>query len=121
MNPFNAIAELILGKIRDGIVVAWLKFLFELVFSGVVTYLFAAGGVLTGVELTGTLPAMPAADLALISHGVGMIAAAVSLTGLFRKESGRLTKGMLVVLPAAEAAKEINTDLQYIEKTGEKK
>lgn len=121
MDPFQGLAKLVLGKLEQGIVSAWLKFLFELIFSAVVSYLFTAGGILAGTELTGALPAMPAADLALVARGAGMVAAAVSLTALFRKESGRLTKGMFVVLPSEEAAKEIATNLQVIEKPGEKK
>jgi hypothetical protein len=121
VDALNALATLIVAKIKEGIYAAWLKFLFELVFSAVVTYLFTAGTILAGTELTGALPALPAADLDLIARGAGMVAAAVSLTAVFRKEAGRLTKGMFVVLPSEEAAKEIATNLQVIEKPGEKK
>lgn len=50
------------------------------------------------------------------SIGAGMVAAALSLTVLFRRENSKLTKGMLVVLPAAEAAKEIASDFETIQK-----
>lgn len=104
MNPFDAIATLILGKIKDGIWAAWLKFLFELAFSAVVSFLFICGGAL-------------AADTdPLLAIGLGMVMAALAMTVLFRRESSKLTKGMLVVLPSAEAAKEIETDFQMIEK-----
>jgi len=35
---------------------------------------------------------------------------------LFRRENSKLTKGMLVVLPEAEAVKEIATDFETIQK-----
>lgn len=107
MNPFDAIATLILGKIKDGIWAAWLKFLFELTFSAVVSFLFTCGTVLV------------ATDSAAIAIGSGMIMASLSLTVLFRRESSKLTRGMLVVLPSAEAAKELATDFQTIQKTTE--
>jgi hypothetical protein len=109
VNPFNAIAELILGRIRDGIIAAWLKFLFELIFSAIVTFLFVCGTILV------------TSDEVVIAIGSGMIGAALSMTVLFRRESSKLTKGMLVVLPSAEAAKELATDFQVIQKAEEKK
>jgi hypothetical protein len=104
VNPFDAIATLILGKIKDGVWAAWLKFLFELSFSAVVSFLFICGTVLCSTEEY------------TLAIGSGMIAAALALTVLFRREQSKLTKGMLVVLPASEAAKEIATDFQTIQK-----
>jgi ABC-type multidrug transport system permease subunit len=109
MNPFDAIATLILGKIKDGIWAAWLKFLFELAFSAIVTFLFVCGTVLVSLHEEA------------VAIGSGMIAAALSLTVLFRRENSRLTKGMLVVLPSAEATKELETDFEVIQKSEEKK
>lgn len=109
MNPFDAIATLILGKIKDGIWAQWLRFLFELLFSAVVSFLFTCGSVLVTTRS------------AAIAIGSGMVVASLALTVLFRREATKLTKGMLVVLPSAEAAKELATDFQTIEKTQEKK
>lgn len=109
MNPFDAIATLILGKIKDGIWAQWLRFLFELLFSAVVSFLFTCGSVLLTTRS------------AAIAIGSGMVVASLALTVLFRREATKLTKGMLVVLPSAEAAKELATDFQTIEKTQEKK
>lgn len=108
MNPFDAIAALVLGKIKDGIWAQWLKFMFELLFSAVVSFLFTCGTVLVATRS------------AAVAIGSGMIVASLSLTVLFRRESSKLTKGMLVVLPSAEAAKELATDFQTIEKPNSK-
>jgi len=105
MNPFDAIATLVLGKIKEGIWAAWLKFLFELGFSASVSFLFTAGTILVSTRS------------AALAIGGGMIMAALALTYLFRRESSRLTRGMLVVLPSAEAAKEMATDFQTIQKS----
>jgi len=109
VNPFNAIAELILGKIKEGIWAAWLKFLFELIFSAVVSFLFTCGGFL-----------ITDADLSL-AVGSGMVMAALAMVVLFRRESSKLTRGMLVILPSAEAAKELETDFQVIQKSNQEK
>lgn len=109
MNPFNAIAELILGKIKEGIWAAWLKFLFELIFSAVASFLFVCGSLLA------------ATDEVTLAIGSGMVVAAMAMAVLFRRESSKLTKGMLVVLPSAEAAKELETDFQIIQKADQEK
>ena len=119
MNPFDALAIFVLGKIKEGLYARWLKFLFELVFSGVVTFLFVCGGVLAGGAVVDS-------DIGLAvwvaeAIGSGMVMSAIVMTALFRRESNGLTKNMIVVLPSAEATKELATDLQYIEKPGEKK
>ena len=118
MNPFDALATLIIGKIKEGLYARWLKFLFELIFSGVCTYLLVAGGTMATAVLT---TAIGIFAIVVVANGAGMVAAAISMIALFRKERDGLTKGMIVALPSAEAAEELNTDLQYIEKPGEKK
>ena len=100
---------MVLGKIKEGVWAEWLRFLFELLFSAIVSFLFTCGSVLVTTRS------------AAIAIGSGMVVASLALTVLFRRESSKLTKGMLVVLPSAEAAKELATDFQTIEKPEEKK
>lgn len=109
MNPFDAIASFVLGKIKEGIWAQWLKFLFELFFSAVVSFLFICG------------TSLVATRSAAIAIGSGMVASALSLTVLFRRESLKLTRGMLVVLPSAEAAQELATDFQVLQKSDQEK
>ena len=40
MNPFDALATFVLGKIKEGIWAQWLRFLFELGFSAIASFLF---------------------------------------------------------------------------------
>lgn len=108
MNPFDALATFVLGKIKEGVWAAWLKFLFELGFSAAVSFLFTCGGLLV------------ASQPVVVAIGSGMVVASLSMTVLFRREQSKLTKGMLVVLPSAEAAKELATDFQTIQKSEEK-
>jgi hypothetical protein len=105
MDPFQALAKLVLGKLEQSLIGQWLKFLFELAFSGLVSYLFICGGALAGG--TGSLA----------SEGLGMVAAAISLTYLFRRERSKLTRGMIIALPESEAAKELESNMQTIIKS----
>jgi hypothetical protein len=104
MNPFDAIATFVVGKIRDGIFQAWARYLFELTLSALISFLFVGGTVLTA---TRSWP---------VGIGSGMVSAALSMTYLFRRERSSLTKGMLLVLPAKEAQAEISNDFQTIQK-----
>jgi len=105
MNPFDAIASFVFDKIKEGIWAQWLKLLFEFAFSATVSFLFTCGTVLVATRSVA------------LGIGSGMIMAAVSLTVLFRRESDKLTRGMLIVLPASEAPKELETDVQILQKT----
>jgi hypothetical protein len=58
---------------------------------------------------------------AALAIGSGMVMAALALTVLFRRETSRLTRGMIIVLPGAEAAKEIDTNFQVLEKPNKEK
>ena len=107
MNPFEGIATFVLGWMKQTAIAAWLRFLFEIIFSAIVSFLLLCGI---------TLVSSKSWPLAI---GTGMITAAVVMTVVFRKESSRLTRGMFVVLPALEANKELETDLQTIQKSKE--
>ena len=109
MDPFNAIGNFILGKIKEGIWAAWLKLLFELGFSMVIAFLFVCGA------------ALAQGTRGPIAIGLGMVTAAVCMVNLFRRERNRLMKGMILVLPATESQAELNTDLQLLEKPDKEK
>lgn len=109
MDPFQAGVNFLLGRLKQSATAQWFKFLFELGFSAVVSFLFVCGSMLA------TTKSWPTAA------GAGMVMAAIAMTVLFRREQSRLTKGMLVVLPSAEATQELATGLQMIQKSEEKK
>jgi hypothetical protein len=123
MDPVNDLLGFVLGWIKQGLWAQWLKFLFELGFSAVGSFLVICGGVLTSSALATLLKGSPFPAIVIwsLAIGSGFTAAAVSMIVLFRRESSRLTKGMLVVLPSAEAAIELATNLQTIQKPEEKK
>lgn len=108
-DAFNALAEFALGKIKEGLWAQWLKFLFELAFSAVVSFLFSCGTLLFAKAPAG------------IAIGFGMIWAGMALVYLFRRESSKLTRGMIVALPGDEAAKEMQSNFQTIQKPEKEK
>jgi ABC-type multidrug transport system permease subunit len=104
VDPFQGLADFVLGKLKQSAITLWLKFLFEILFSAAVSFLLIFGSVL-----------VTSRNWAL-AVGSGAITSAVVMTVVFRKETSRLTRGMFVVLPALEASKELDTDLQTIQK-----
>jgi hypothetical protein len=102
VNPFNAIAEIVLGYMKGRALQAWARLLFEMFFSAVVSFLFVAGTLLATTR-----------DWA-IAIGTGMVTASVFATILFRRDP--LTKGMVVAIPGEEAKAEINSNVQIIDK-----
>jgi hypothetical protein len=100
MDPFHALADVVLGVYKEGKAQRWFKLLFTLGFSAMTTFLYVTGGSLAA---TRSWP---------VSIGSGMVSSAVILTVLFRRSD--LTKGMIVALPEDEAKTEVNTDIQVI-------
>lgn len=103
MNPFTALAELAVGFWKAGKAQAWAKLVFELLCSGFISFLMVCGGVL--ISPPHSWP---------IGIGSGMVSAAICMTVVFRRSP--LTKGLLLVLPEVEATKELETDLQTIQR-----
>lgn len=103
VDPFAALAQIILGIYNGRKVQQWISLLFQMAFSAVSTFLFVCG---TSLATSRNWP---------ISLGSGMISSALVLVIFFRRSP--LTKGMMAVLPQDEAKTEINTDIQVIERT----
>lgn len=118
MNPFNALATFVLGRLKDSAIAAWSRLLFELAYSGLASFLWGFGvtvGALGGTVLAGG--AQIASGLILtMGLGAGSIWAVVSMTNLIRSDDAKLLRGVKVVLPSAEALKEMDSDLQIITK-----
>ena len=109
MDPLNDLATFVLGRIKQGLYAQWLKFLFEMAFSAVVSFLVMCGGPLVAGARAG------------IAIGNGMIWAGMAMVYLFRRERSKLTAGMIVALPGDEAAKELAANFQTIQKTDKEK
>jgi hypothetical protein len=109
MDPLNDLATFVLGRLKQTLIGEWLKFLFELLFSGAVSFLygFSASLAVCGASLlSGKSPSLTPAWALVIALGAGAGWSAIALTIKFRQASDKLAKGMSVVLPAAEAAAE---------------
>lgn len=102
MDPFQGLADFVLGRLKQSAVALWLKLLFSLSFSATVAFLFVAGTVMLK---TGS---------ALIGVATGMISAAICMLGVF--QSSKLTRGLLVVVPKAVTEIEAQTATQVISK-----
>lgn len=107
MNPFDGLAKYLLGRLEQKILQGWLKLLFQMAFSGVVSFLFVCGTVMVSTKS------------AVTGIGSGMVVSAMAMMVLFRRTPQ--TAGMTVVLPGEEAAKEITTDWQISTRAEDKK
>jgi hypothetical protein len=105
----DAIGNFIWDEIKKGIWAQWLKFLFVLVFSAVVSYLTVDGYLLAkgGEEL--------------IARGTAYLAAAGALTLCFLVNGARLMKGMTAIIPNQEVIATLETEFQQIKPDQEKK
>lgn len=102
VDPLGALADVVLGVYKERKVQAWIKLLFELTFSGLMSGLFTCGSTLIASRSWS------------VSIGSGMITLVVCSVYLFRRSP--LTKGMMLALPSEEADKELSTNLQVISK-----
>lgn len=102
LDLFQGIAAAINGIIAQRKLNEWAKLLFSIHFSGVTSFCFACGSALVAHR------AWPEAV------GLGLVSAAVMMTVVFRRSP--LTKGLFVALPAQEAGKELEADIQTIQR-----
>jgi len=105
----DAIGNLVWDWIKKGIWATWLKFLFLLVFSAVVSYLTVNGGLLS----KGTPE--------LIARGFGQLAAAGALVLCFIVNGAKLFKGMSAIIPNQEVVAALETQYQQVQPDTEKK
>lgn len=123
----DAIAKLVLGLIEHKVLQGWIRLLFSMIGSGILTFMLVCGGSLIGVKtlvlifgvsVSNALPSsLPAGDWGF-SIGLGMVLAAVMMIAVFRRDP--LSKGIMFVLPSWEAAAELNTNIEVIEPNSKK-
>ena len=107
MNPFDGLAKYLLGRLEQKIIQDWARFLFQMAFSALVSFLFTCGTVLVSTKSV------------ITAIGSAMVVAAIVLTVFFR--TSKLTAGMQAVLPSEEAVQELATGLQTITKPEQEK
>jgi hypothetical protein len=123
----DAIANLVLGLIEKKILQGWIRLLFSMLGSGILTFMLVCGGSLIGVKVlvlifgagvASALPSsLPAGDWGF-SIGLGLVFSAVMMIAVFRRDP--LSRGIIFVLPSWEAAAELNVNTETIEPKKEK-
>lgn len=124
----DAIAKLILGLIEKKILQNWIRLLFSMLGSGILTFMLVCGGSLIGLKalvlifgsaVSNALPSsLPSGDWGF-SIGLGMVFSAVMMIAVFRADP--LSKGIMFVLPSWEAAAELNTNTETIKPNSQEK
>jgi hypothetical protein len=118
----DGIAKFVLGLIEHKVLQGWIRLLFSMLGSGILTFMLVCGGSLVGVKtlvlifgasVANALPSsLPAGDWGF-SVGLGFVFSAVMMIAVFRRDP--LSKGIMFVLPSWEAAAELNTNIEVIE------
>jgi hypothetical protein len=109
MNPFDGLAKYFLGRIEQKIYQAWVRLVFQIAMSMLGSFLFIAGSTMVAAVASSS----PSVAVVL-GIGTGMMFSALVLVYFLRRSP--LTKGMMFVFPSAEAAKELETGFQTIER-----
>jgi hypothetical protein len=104
----DAIGNFIWDEIKKGIWAQWLKLLFLLVFSGLVTYLVVDGSYLM------------AGKSELVARGYGYTSAAGALILCFVTNGAKLMKGMSAIVPNQEIVATLTTEFQKVQPDKEK-
>jgi hypothetical protein len=115
LDPSSAIVGFIWDKIKEGVWAQWLRLLFQIFFSAIVSFLygFSATVALCGVAILAGAPTdLTPAWTFVLALGSGAGWAAISATKAFRAAPDKLMKGVQVVLPEAEAAEEFAQKFQ---------
>jgi hypothetical protein len=101
MDPFEGLADFVLGKLKQSAIALWLKLLFTMGLSFTVTLCFFTGTV--GLK-TGSLTA---------GFATGLVASSLVLLGLFRMSP--LCKRLLIAVPTEILQAEESGNLQRVD------
>lgn len=88
MDPFQGLADFVLGRLKQSAMALYLKAIFSMIASGVISFLLVCGTSLVSTRLW------------TVSVGSGMIVAAVALTLAFKQSD--LAKKISIVVPSLE-------------------
>jgi hypothetical protein len=119
----DALAKFVLGRLEAGVWAQWLRLLFELIYSGLASFLWGFGitvGAIGGTVLSGAAE-VPSGLILTMGLGAGALWAVVSMTNLIRSDDAKLLRGVKLVLPGAEALQEMNSNLETITKSTDNK
>lgn len=102
MTPWDAVGNVIVGIYKEKKAQRWVTLIFQMSLSACVTFSFVCGSSLI------------ASRSFAVGIGSGMVSAAIVVVYFFRRSD--LTKGMMLVAPSEEAVKEMDSNLQVIQK-----
>jgi hypothetical protein len=89
MDPFQGLASFVLGRLKQSAMALYLKAIFTMIASGVLSFLFTCGTSLVSTRVWS------------ISVGTGMIVASIVMVVAFKQSD--LAKKLSIVIPQLEA------------------
>lgn len=123
MNPFDALASFVLGKLKESAEMQVGKILFQLAVTAWGSFFILCGTVLTGYATGHLILGKPfeAAPVWALALGSGMTGMVLCVVYWIRTDPSKLFKGMRFVFPNAEAAAELAQSFEVIEKNPQEK
>lgn len=92
MDPFQGLATFILGRLKESAMALYLKAIFSMIASGVISFLIICGTTLVTTRLWS------------VSVGTGMLVAGIAMTIAFKQSE--LAKKVSIVVPELEQHQE---------------
>ena len=123
MNPFDALATFVLGKLKESAEMQVAKILFQLLLTAWGSFFITCGTVLSTYALNHLLrgAAFESAPVWALAIGSAMIAMTVCVVYWIRTDPAKIFKGMRFVFPSTEAMQEMAQNFETITKNEEKK
>lgn len=123
MNPFDALASFVLGKLKESAEMQVAKILFQLALTAWGSFFLTCGGVLSTYALKHLVDGKPfdSGPVWALALGSGMTVMVLCAVYWIRSSPSKLFKDMRFVFPNAEAAAELAQSFEVIEKNTQEK
>lgn len=123
MNPFDALATFVLGKLKESAEMQIAKILFQLALTAWGSFFLTCGGVLSGYALKHLADGKPfeSGPVWALALGSGMTVMVLCTVYWIRTDPSKLFKGMRFVFPNAEAAAELAQGFEVLQKNDQEK
>lgn len=123
MNPFDALATFVLGKLKESAEMQVAKILFQLALTAWGSFFLTCGGVLSSYALKHLIDGKPfePGPVWALGLGSGMTVMVICVVYWIRTDPSKLFKGMRFVFPNAEAAQELAASFETLEKSDQEK
>lgn len=123
MNPFDALATFVLGKLKESAEAQLIKIAFQLLLTAWGSFFLTCGGILAGYATKHLIDgkAFESGPVWALALGSGMTVMVLCVVYWIRTDPSKAFKGMRFVFPSTEAMQEMQQNFETLTKPQEKK